>query len=128
MVVFTPTSAETNTSSKLSSTSASTVLFPAMALLSFPKKLSFVFDSPSLRLSLFSLVNNLEKKLMGGILVSTALTPARVIGTIFFNRYSGAKQKILSVRGKNFLKIIKHYWTILPLKTHPLGRFERFLP
>ena len=60
-VVLTPTSPEIRTSSKLSNTSASTVDFPATALASLPKKLSFVFDKPSFKLSFSSLPNSLLK-------------------------------------------------------------------
>jgi len=45
-VVLTPTSEETNISSKLSKTSASTLDFPATALVSLEKKDVFVFSNP----------------------------------------------------------------------------------
>src|SRR6478609_3480668 len=59
-----PTSAETKASSKLSSTSSSTVLFPAMAFDILERKFSLVFCSPSSKLSFSFLPNSLSKKPM----------------------------------------------------------------
>ena len=55
-VVSTPTSELINTSSRLSSTSSSTLDLPTTARESFLKTLSFVFSNPLLRFSFFSLV------------------------------------------------------------------------
>src|SRR5215203_1801353 len=57
-VVSTPTSDDTRTSSRLSSTSSSIVDLPTRALPSFEKKLSFVFSNPLSRVSFFSLENH----------------------------------------------------------------------
>src|SRR5690606_22235840 len=56
-VVFTPTSLETRTSSRLSNTSSSTLLLPATALLSLSKKEVLDFSSPLSSVSFFSLEN-----------------------------------------------------------------------
>ena len=55
-VVSTPTSEVISTSSRLSSTSSSTLDFPTTARLNFLNTLSLVFESPSFRLSFFSLL------------------------------------------------------------------------
>ena len=57
-VVSTPTSEVMSTSSRSSSTSSSTVDFPATARASLPNTLSLVFSSPLSRVSFFLLLNN----------------------------------------------------------------------
>ena len=63
-VVSTPTSLDTKTSSRLSKTSSSTLLFPATALLSLSKNEDFVFSSPLSKVSFFSFENIFLKKLI----------------------------------------------------------------
>tara|TARA_B110000914_G_scaffold73015_1_gene63986 strand:- start:367 stop:624 length:258 start_codon:yes stop_codon:yes gene_type:complete len=61
-VVATPTSEETNISSKLSRTASSTLDFPATALDNLLKKLDLDFSSPLSKVSFFSLEKYLFKK------------------------------------------------------------------
>ena len=63
-VVFTPTSLDTSTSSRLSKTSSSTFDFPATALFNLPKKLDLDFSKPLSRVSFFSEENIFLKKLI----------------------------------------------------------------
>ena len=63
-MVATPTSEETNISSKLSRTASSTLDFPATALDNLLKKLDLDFSSPISKVSFFSLENIFLKKLM----------------------------------------------------------------
>ena len=63
-VVFTPTSLDTNTSSRLSKTSSSTLDFPATALPNLSKKLDFVFSNPLSKVSFFYDENIFLKKLI----------------------------------------------------------------
>ena len=64
MVVLTPTSLVTKTSSRLSKTSSSTLDFPATALLSFEKNDVLVFSSPLSKVSFFSEEKIFLKKLI----------------------------------------------------------------
>src|SRR5690554_3062211 len=75
-VVLTPTSLETKTSSRLSRTSSSTLLFPATALLNFSKKEVFVFSNPLSRVSFFSLEN---------IFLNKLIVKCSVLGDQFYN-------------------------------------------
>ena len=63
-MVATPTSEETNISSKLSRTASSTLDFPATALDNLLKKLDLDVSNPFSKVSFFSLENIFLKKLM----------------------------------------------------------------
>ena len=63
-VVFTPTSLDTSTSSRLSKTSSTNLDFPATALFYLQKMLDLDFSNPLSRVSFFSEENIFLKKLI----------------------------------------------------------------
>ena len=90
-VVETPTSEDTNTSSKLSKTSSSTFDFPAIALVNFEKNEVFVCSKPLSNVSFFSEENNLLKKL---------------ILTIYFSLSKYKIKKLLSIESSLVISFI----------------------